>query len=405
VGPTFCKRGTEASIITSPFFRRGIEGVGFGLAVSQQTKTIYTLILLLTFIVFHDSAISHAQIYKCKNKAGEINFSDEICVKGEKSTRLDMQISSPTLKGHRGKDEPTAPAKKVRTDAYTLISLLSRSQIELNTASIQSVLNGQTSELPELLLSDGIAIDLLNVDKIIISHVISTDKTSMQIIMQDGYRETKIISEPFPDIIGKTRIGSFRKSLEDIRQIEFFNSHKVPIKAMKESLRIKSQSLSAHQPTKDKIEATPKRQQRKESSKVIDLDLTREIETKSTTQPIPQNIKKLPLPKKNFNMAQLIFIDDRQIEIEKRSIGSSREGHQTQTAHFILNAQDKIPFNEIKSIKVRPNKDKSQLVVAVSLKSGEIKMENMAKPFTRIQVMSNMVTIDYSLLEIKSISF
>ncbi len=377
--------------------RRGTEGVA-GLTISKQTKITYALILLLTFIVFHDSAISHAQIYKCKNKAGEINFSDEVCVKGEKSTRLDMQISSP-------KDEPIAPPKKARTDAYTLVSLLSRSQVELNTASIQSVLNGQTSELPELLLSDGIAIDLLNVDKIIISHVISTDKTSMQIIMQDGYQETKIISEPFPDIIGKTRIGSFRKSLEDIRQIEFFNSHKVPIKAMKESLHIKSQSLSAHQPTKDKIDVTPKGQQRQETSKVIELDLTREIETKSTMQPIPQKIKKSPLPKKNFNMAQLILIDDRQIEIDKHSIGSSREGHQTQTAHFILNAQDKIPFNEIKSIKVRPNKDNSQLVVAVSLKSREIKMENMSKPFTRIQVTSNMVTIDYSLLEIKSISF
>lgn len=370
-----------------------------------KTKKLAYILLLFIFIIFHYSAISHAQIYKCKNKAGEINFSDEVCVKGEKSTRLDMQISTPTLKGHRGKDEPIAPLKKVRTDAYTLVSLLSRSQVELNTASIQSVLNGQTSELPELLLSDGIAIDLLNVDKITISHVISTDKTSMQIIMQDGYQETKIISEPFPDIIGKARIGSFRKSLEDIRQIEFFNSHKVPIKAMKESLHIKSQSLSAHQPTKDKIDATPKGQQRKETSKVIELDLTREIETKSTKQFIPQKIKKLPLPKKNFNMAQLIFIDDRQIEIEKHSIGSSREGHQTQTAHFILNAQDKIPFNEIKSIKVRPNKDKSQLVVAVSLKSREIKMENMSKPFTRVQVTSNMVTIDYSLLDIKSISF
>lgn len=374
-------------------------------------STIFVSLLLL-------SNVLQAQIYKCENSTGETNFSDEPCVKGENSTRLkNLEFNTP--KRHQGQDQAMQQKKSLKTsrsqrtaqkaeknnEAYVLLSLKTTTQLELETNSLRSTLYDEVTELPELVLSDGIIVDLLIVNKILISHKYGEKQLRVKFIMDDGYEETKIIKKPFPIITGKAKIGRFSKSLGDIKQIEFFNSAKLR-KERSESEKLLSKN-------KIKKQNNTMVKETKQQSTVIELDLSHQLEAKQSTdnKKIKQG-KSLKKPEKEpkpapemTNKVQVVLVDDRKIRLIKSSLNSSREGKKSSATGFILNDHETIPFTQIKAIKIRPTQDKNSLVVAVSLKSGEIKMENMSRPFTRISAASEADVFDRSLLNIKSISF
>lgn len=377
-------------------------------------KTIDMKALSIKSIIFFSLLLSNvlqAQIYKCQNSIGETNFSDEPCVKGESSTRLkNLEFNTP--KRQQGKAQAAQQKKSLKTsrsqrtaqkaeknnEAYVLLSLKTTTQLELETNSLRSTLHDEMTELPELVLSDGIIVDLLIVNKILIAHKYGKKQLHVKFIMDDGYEETKIIKKPFPTISGKAKIGRFSKSLGDIKQIEFFNSAKL------RKQRAAAEKLSG----KNKIK---KQKQNKivtaaaEQSAVIELDLSHQLEaTQSTDNKKIKQGKSLKKSKMS-NKVQVVLVDGRKIRLIKSSLNSSREGRKSGAADFILNDHESIPFAQIKAIKIRPTQDKNSLVVAVSLKNGEIKMENMSKPFTRISATSDADVFDRSLLNIKSISF
>ncbi len=407
---------------------------------SGLTKPISGFVLLLIF-----SQAVQAQIYKCENDAGEINFSDEPCAKNEASTRLKWLKNTPASKkkhtspnrGSSSRAKQTAKKARKNNQAYVLLSLLTTTQLELETATVRSSLDENITDAPELLLPDGITIDLLKVDKILLSPARGKGGLQVQFIMADGYEEIKIINQPYPVISGEAKIGRFSKSLADIKRIEFFNSKKL--------LKLRGDKRAHKKNTSGK--KTIESRGKAEETPVIELDLSHEVmagkkSTGQITAPVKAydgqseinrakpavkvvadknlQVKKLSpedrqKAKKNTGTkklsastaakAQVNFVNDTKSWLLKSSLGSSRSSQKADGQRFILNNREHIPYDKIKSIRVRPTADRSKLVVAVALKSGEIKMENMSKPFTRIVGRTASGTFNHSLLEIKSISF
>ena len=380
------------------------------------------LLALLVLISF--AHMASAQVYKCESDAGNIIFSDEPCKKGEYSTRLNWLKTKPSgQKSRKASDSVSSRAKKTarkakrNNEAYVLLSLLTTTQLELETASLRSSLRDEETDGPELILSDGITVDLLKVDKMLMSSSLGKNKMRVRFIMNDGYEEEKIITRPYPVITGEAKIGRFSKSLDDIKRIEFFNSEKL-LKARGDKLALKKRKKSRGSKKTDtdtKSDETP----------VIELDLSHEVRSektfvpkvrpvtakktaKDTSLPVkkltPNNVKQTSKPPSEKRIP-VVFSNDKKTSLIRSSLGSSRGSQTTAGQQFILNDREHIPFDKIKSIRVRPTGDKNKLVVAVALKTGEIKMENMSQPFTRIQGETGSGRFNYSLLEIKSISF
>ena len=68
------------------------------------------------------------------------------------------------------RSQRAAQKAEKNNEAYVLLSLKTTTQLELETNSLRSTLYDEVTELPELVLSDGIIVDLLIVNKILISH-------------------------------------------------------------------------------------------------------------------------------------------------------------------------------------------------------------------------------------------
>lgn len=364
-----------------------------------------------------------AQVYKCENDAGEINFSDEPCSKDETGERLDWLKGATSSKKNKKHKRPmkqtssqadkTSRKAKKNNEAYVLLSLLTTTQLELETASLRSSLQGEITDTPELILSDGITIDLLKVDKIIINHKYGKNKMQARFIMDDGYEEVKMIKKPFPVISGEAKIGRFSKSLQDIKQIEFFNSKKLLRTAGKKSLKNKSSAIKKVPTGKNVLPE-------KNETPVIELDLSHQLSSQAPNnknKTTVNNVAKKPQIKvvgkhsdsKSVNQPrrsgiQVDFVNETKITLQKEGLGSSKGSQKSRVQHFLFSDQEQIPYDAIKTIKVRPTA-KNQLLVAVELKTREIKMEVMSSPFTRITGQSDSGVFDHSLLDIKSISF
>ena len=371
----------------------------------------------LVFLLIMSQSIQ-AQIYKCENEAGEINFSDEPCSKGETGQRLNWLKGTTSAKkkkqiNKRSPDYVSARAKKIakkakrNNEAYVLLSLLTTTQLELNTASLRSSLAGKITDAPELLLPDGITVDLLKVDKILFTYRSGKNEVQARFIMDDGYEEVKWIKKPFPVISGEAKIGRFSKSLGDIKRIEFFNSKKLLKKSGKES-SVGKQPSAKKQPSAGKASSKNTTISNK-SVPVIDLDLSHQMTSK-----VPQReligINQLKKPKikvvnnKSGSGIQVDFVNNKKITLQRGSLSSSKGSQQSRGQHFVISDKTQIPYADIKMIKVRPTA-KNQLIVAIELKTKEIKMEVMSPPFTRIIGQSSAGSFEHSLLEIKSISF
>jgi len=379
------------------------------------TKRLSFILFLLLF-----SSSVQAQVYKCENDAGDIKFSDEPCSKGEDSERLDwLKGATSTYKKKKKRKsarvtQAQKTAKKARktNEAYVLLSLLTTTQLELKTDSLKSSLNDEVTIGPELLLSDGLTIDLLKVDKIIMAYQSSTRKLQARFIMSDGYEEVKVLNKPFPRISGEAKIGRFEKSLEDIKQIQFFNSKKLLKLADKKSLeersKVKKPGLTQQVVPKKNmpIEKDPIAQT---DVPVIELDLSHQVEPAPSNKPLKNPKVKVVSQKESAKEVPktgviVDLINKTQSVLKKTGLSSSKGGKQSRGQHFFISDKQQIPYDEIKTIKVRPT-SKKQLIVAVELKSKEIKMEVMSPPFTRIVGKSDSGGFDHSLSEIKSISF
>ena len=360
-----------------------------------------------------------AQVYKCENDAGDINFSDEPCAKGETGERLNWlkgaASNKKSKKNKRSMNRVSAQANKTakkakkNNKAYVLLSLLTTTQLELETASLRSSLQGEKTDVPELMLSDGITIDLLKVNKIIINHKYGKNKMQARFIMADGYEEVKIIKKPFPVISGEAKIGRFSKSLQDIKQIEFFNSKILLRTAAKKSLKNKSSA-------RKKVPLDKKALAEKNESPVIELDLSHQISSqtsKNKNKTTVNNVAKKPeikvVGKHSANKSQtsgiqVDFVNETKMTLQRKVLSSSKGRQKSRGQHFLVSDKEQIPYDAIKTIKVRPTA-KNQLLVAVELKTREIRMEVMSAPFTRIIGKSDSGVFDHSLLDIKSISF
>ncbi len=377
------------------------------------------LILMLIFI-----SPARAVVYKCEDNNDNIIFSDEPCKKGQSSTKVRWLKNTHSAKSAKKTkiltpEQKTARKAKKNNQAYVLLSLLTSTKLELETKSLRCTLGGDTTAQPELLLSDGLSIDLLEVDKMTISYKLGQDELKVHFIMQDGYEETRTIKKPFPVISGEARLGRFSKSLEDIKQIEFFNSKKLRKKQNKHD-RI------AHKKTPPVKKVS--RPAKADEVPVIELDLSGDVAPGSANKQVQEftNISKSNNPQKQPQIKvvaknnpglkpvipdvqgkrlPVIFANDKSTFLQRGTLSSRKGEMSAPQGIFILNNREQIPYARIKSIRVRPTADRSKLVVAVALKEGEIKMENMSKPFTRIQGKTSSGNFDYSLLELKSISF
>ncbi|MCW8929199.1 MAG: DUF4124 domain-containing protein [Gammaproteobacteria bacterium] len=383
----------------------------------MSNKQLISVILLLIL-----SLSVQAQIYKCENEIGEINFSDEPCSKDEVGERLNWLKSSTSSKKKNTRSSVSTQAKKTEkkarknNEAYVLLSLLTTTQLELETASLRSSLDGETTDSPELMLSDGITINLLKVDKILITYKSGKKELKARFIMDDGYEEVKTVKKPFPKIIGEAKIGRFTKSLEDIKRIEFFNSKKLLKMAGKSSVTNKSTSseskkaLSRKKSQVKEVSSTRPiaSENVKNETPVIELDLSHQVPDTATKKSIKKTQIKV-VDKKTINHAsstgiQVDFVNEKKMTIEKQGLSSSKGTKKSQQQHFFVSDKEQIPFEAIKTIKIRPTA-KNQLLVAVELKTKEIKMEVMSPPFTRIVGKSSSGIFDHSLSDIKSISF
>ncbi len=355
---------------------------------------------------------AEAQVYRCENAAGEINFSDEPCSKSETGKRLNWLNGTTSTKKAKQKtsrssvstqEKKTAQKAKKNNEAYVLLSLLTTTQLELETASLRSTLDGETTDTPELVLSDGITVNLLKVDKMFISYKIGSRKLQARFVMNDGYEEEKTINKPFPKISGEAKIGSFSKSLEDIKKIEFFNSKKLLNTMGNKS--DKTQSVSSKKPLPRKqlpVKMAPS------EAPVIELDLSHQIPVterkKSVKNPQVKVVKDKSISNIPSSAILVDFVSQKQAILNKLDLSSSKGGKKSRGQHFWVSDKEQIPYDAIKTIKVRPTA-KNQLLVAVELKTKEIKMEVMSPPFTRVVGKSRSGVFDHSLSEIKSISF
>jgi hypothetical protein len=219
----------------------------------------------------------------------------------------------------------------------------------------------------------------------------------------------KTIKKPFPKISGSAKIGRFSKSLADIKRIEFFNSQKLLKMAEKSKVNHKK-SVTKVPPLKNKIAAD-------KEVPVIELDLTHQL---SANTPATVFKKKPDSPKikvvgsQSTHKAtrksstpggiQVNFVNEKQMTLNKTGLSSSKGSQKSRGQAFFVSDHEQIPYDAIKTIKVRPT-SKNQLLVAVELKTKEIKMEVMSPPFTRIVGKTNSGSFDHSLSDIKSISF
>ena len=414
------------------------------------TSAIKWHALMAIFLLMILSQAVQAQVYRCEKESGNIVFSDEPCAKGETSTRLDWLKANPATKKKKSTATPVTtankPVKKARknNDAYVVLSLMTTTKLELETASLRSAVDDEKTEAPELVLPDGITVDLLMVDKMIMTYRLGKDKMQIRFIMEDGYEEVKTIHKPFPVLTGKARIGRFSKSLEDIKVIEFFNSEKLR--------RARGDKIVKRQKPKKSAMAVPK--VTKKDVPVIELDLSDEVaetapvkmsrqapienydlgikkpspvpssqqesteklavkeaekrpmaSTENKKQPVArkplQKQKQAPLPATHV---PVLFVNDKKASVLRATLSSSKGDRQSKAGHFMLSDQEQIPFDKIRTIRVMPTADRSKLVVAVALKDGETRMENMLPPFTRVAAKTDSGAFSHSLLEIRSIS-
>ncbi len=373
-----------------------------------MTKRFSFILLILLF-----SFSVQAQVYKCENDAGEIKFSDEPCSKGEDSKRLDwLKGATSTYKkkikrksARAIQAQKTAKKAKKANEAYVLLSLLTTTQLELKTASLKSSLKDQVTTGPELLLSDGLTIDLLKVDKIIMAYQSNTRKLQARFIMDDGYEELKILDKPFPKLSGEAKIGRFEKSLEDIKQIQFFNSKKL----LEEHPIAKKSTLASKPELSQKNSTIEKTSIVQTDVPVIELDLSHQVASvpakKLTKNPKVKVVNQKKLIKEISKADVLVdLVNKTQFVLKKTGMSSSKGDKQSRGQHFFISDKQQIPYDSIKTIKVRPT-SKKQLIVAVELKSKEIKMEVMSPPFTRIIGKSDSGPFNHSLAELISISF
>ncbi len=391
----------------------------------SNNRNSYILFLTTCLIAGLFISQARASVYKCEDDNGNIIFSDEPCKKGQSGTKLRwLKNTHSASKSKKNKvltqEQKTARKAKKNNKAYVLLSLLTTTKLELETATLRSYLNGEASEHPELMLPDGIVVDLLDVDKMLINYKLGADELKVHFIMHDGYEETRIIKKPFPVLSGEARLGSFSKSLEDIKQIEFFNSQKL----RKKRDRSQKQKKLAEKNKQKSLGDDPTEKQtakNKEEVPVIELDLSNEVipdkntpAPKPTSRPrikvIPKNTPVTDVPKPVIHSVEgkrlpLVFANGKTTFLKRGTLSSRKGDKAAPSGLFILNSKEQIPYTQIKSIRVRPTADKSRLVVAVALKSGEIKMENMSRPFTHIHGRSEQGVFDHSLLDIKSINF
>ncbi len=370
----------------------------------QFVGLVFLFVLGLSYSV-------QAQVYRCENKIGEIKFSDEPCSRGESSERLNWLNDTPSRKKYRNKRTSSNTIQAIKTSkkakknnkAYVLLSLLTTTQLELDTATLRSSLNGETTEVPELILSDGIKVDLLRVQKIKIIHQYGKADLQVRFIMDDGYEEVKKMDKPFPVISGAAKIGRFSKSLEDIKQIEFFNST-ILLKEVGKKI-VKNKKVTSAKPLESEKPKQKKSLQKKNEVPVIELDLSHQLPQKKIL-PHKDNVKIAEKDKKAPQLAgiQVDFVNKKKMTLQRNTLASAKGSQKSQGEIFIFSDKEKIPFDEIQSIKVRST-GKNQLLVAVKLKTKEIKMEVMSKPYTRIIGKTASGSFDHSLSEIKSISF
>ncbi|NOQ78201.1 MAG: DUF4124 domain-containing protein, partial [Gammaproteobacteria bacterium] len=118
-----------------------------------KNKRMMPNALVIVSLFFLNHAVQ-AQVYKCENDMGGVNFSDEPCSKGETSTRLNwLKSTASPKKKNKSTSAKVSPrskktAKKARknNEAYVLLSLLTTTQLELETASLRSSYEGETTE-------------------------------------------------------------------------------------------------------------------------------------------------------------------------------------------------------------------------------------------------------------------
>ncbi|MCU7799411.1 MAG: DUF4124 domain-containing protein [gamma proteobacterium symbiont of Lucinoma myriamae] len=384
---------------------------------SLKNKLMMPDILVIISLLFISHSVQ-AQVYKCENDMGEVNFSDEPCSKGETSSRLNWLNSAASPKKKKKSTsanvspqlKKTAEKARKNNEAYVLLSLLTTTQLELETASLRSSYEGENTEAPELILPDGVIVDLLKVDYISLKSQYGKDGIKARFVMNDGYEEIKILKKPYPVISGEAKIGRFSKSLQDIKRIDFFNSKKL-LKARGDKAGKKA--LVAKKP--DKKQAAPKKNSSQTNSDVpiIELDLSDQVvanngsKSKTVVKPEVKVVENKTPSKAQTKTSgiQISFVNDKKVMLKNKTLVSTKGEQKSRAQHFMINENNQIPYNAIKRIKIRPTANKSSLLVAIELKTKEIKMEVMLPPFTRITGKSQSGKFDHSLLEIKSISF
>jgi len=385
--------------------------------------------LLLCSLLFFTHTSVWAQAYKCETSAGQIKFSDEPCSKNETSSRINWIKTSPGNKKSKIRGKTQSQAQRVQqkakknNEAYVLLTLLTNTNLELETTTLRSTLSGETTSAPELLLANGLTIDLLKVNKIILKYKQGKLGLQARFIMSNGYQEVKMLQKPFPILSGEAKIGRFKKSLQYIKKIEFFNSKKLLTHDTKKKAKpLHNKMTEKKQSARNKV---------KEDIPVIELDLSHQLiesQQQAKVKPVKNIEKSIPVKQKNIvpvtpvkpdtdnsaadnnkiqsgSAIEIKFVNDKKMSVKYKNLSSAKGKQKSLSGVFIVNNKKQIPYAQIKNIKVRPTSKKSSLVVAIELKTKEIQMEIMIPPFTHIIGHSSKGKFDHSLLEIKSISF
>jgi|GEM_PF-3462948 len=399
--------------------------------------------LFITFLLLFIIQPVTAQVYKCESPSGQINFSDESCSKGETGHRLNWLDGTTSTKKKKLKKinsqqiqaKKTAAKARKNNQAYTLLSLLTTTQLELETVSLYSSYQQEKTKLPELILPDGLIVDLLKVDKIIISSQYGKNAIKVHFIMANGYEQTVNLQKPYPVLHGAAKIGRFSKSLGDIRRIEFFNSKKLlkvrarqaqkKIQQVKKSSVTRKSQLQGEASSINEKQSLEKSKQKlsKEDVPVIELDLSQQVADEQKQDDASAKIKIVPLEHKTAlqvgqlkhrtatksgnetSVIQVLFVNDKKMQLHHNGLSTTKGHSKSQGAKLILNDNKQIAFAAIKRIKIRPTANNLSLLVAIELTTKEIKMEVMLPPFTRILGQSMTGKFNHSLLELKSISF
>jgi hypothetical protein len=402
----------------------------------------YPFLVVILLILFSITSAWSA-IYKCEDDFGQVKFSDESCSRGESSSRINWLKSSykKPVKKHSTKSQAKTSRNKIKTkDPVVLITLLTTTQLQLKTGSLTSSRGNESSDGIELVLPDGIRLDLTKVNTISIKKSTRNNEIIAYIVMEDGFESIQAIPKPYPVISADINIGRFSKSLEDIKTMYFFNSDKLPQplpQQLSQPIPQKQKKDNAVSQSKQKSHLKSKTRSARQEVPVIELDLSdpeqSEFSARSVAEPkikisaIPyrqnisdtdkaatntaakntskaENKKTVYRSKKYSQNAEVTLVNESRLSLRKNSMGSQR-GTTAAPHKLLLSNNVQIPYKEIKQIKVRPTSDKSAIVVAVHLLSGEIKMENMSRPFTLISGRNGSQNFSRSLLEIKSVRF